>query len=108
MVTIIYGIVAVVLIALSIPLINGAVGRNHFYGFRTPKTLASDHIWYAANYVLGWDLLWAGIASLISLAVLFTLRHRLSALQLQVLALAIVVTATLVAIAHSFWELSKM
>lgn len=37
------------MIALSLPLIFGAVSRNHLYGFRTRRTLASDAAWYPAN-----------------------------------------------------------
>jgi hypothetical protein len=32
------------------PLVQGKIGRNGFYGFRTPKTLASDKAWYAVNH----------------------------------------------------------
>jgi hypothetical protein len=32
------------------PLVQGKIGRNGFYGFRTAKTLASDKAWYAVNY----------------------------------------------------------
>jgi hypothetical protein len=31
------------------PLARGKIGRNGFYGFRTPRTLASDKAWYAVN-----------------------------------------------------------
>ena len=42
-----------VVIAISIPLILGMVPRNHWYGFRTPKTLSSDTVWYQANKIGG-------------------------------------------------------
>jgi SdpI/YfhL protein family len=32
------------------PLVQRKIGRNGFYGFRTPKTLASDKAWYAVNH----------------------------------------------------------
>ena len=32
------------------PLAQGKIGRNGLYGFRTPKTLASDKAWYSANH----------------------------------------------------------
>ena len=41
----------VLLIAVSIPLMLGMVPRNHWYGFRTPKTLSSDSVWYPANRI---------------------------------------------------------
>lgn len=48
------------LIFLSGPLIMGRVPRNGWYGFRVPKTLSSDKIWYPANRYAGYQLLYAG------------------------------------------------
>ena len=45
--------VPVFMIALSVPLIVGAVSRNRLYGFRTRRTLASDEAWYPANRIGG-------------------------------------------------------
>lgn len=51
------------LIALSgFPLALGKVKRNSLYGFRTRKTLASDHAWYLANRYTGRRLILAGAA----------------------------------------------
>ena len=46
--------------ALAVPLIRGRVPRNGVYGFRVPKTLASDAVWYPANRVHGRCLLVSG------------------------------------------------
>jgi SdpI/YfhL protein family len=43
-------LVGFLLIAIHRPLVQGKIGRNAFYGFRTPKTLASDKAWYAVNH----------------------------------------------------------
>lgn len=49
------------LIALvGLPLSAGRVRRNEWYGFRTPKTLSSDDIWYPANRYAGRALAAAG------------------------------------------------
>jgi uncharacterized membrane protein len=48
------------LMFLSGPLIMGRVPRNGWYGFRVPKTLSSDEIWYPANRYAGYQLLHAG------------------------------------------------
>jgi formate hydrogenlyase subunit 3/multisubunit Na+/H+ antiporter MnhD subunit len=37
------------LVALSVPLLRGRIGRNASYGLRTRETLASDDVWYRAN-----------------------------------------------------------
>jgi hypothetical protein len=42
-------LVGFVFIAVCRPLVQGKIGRNALYGFRTPKTLASDKAWYAVN-----------------------------------------------------------
>ncbi len=54
-------IVPLLLVALAIPLIAGWIGRNNFYGFRTPRTLSSDRVWYPANRVAGLLFLGAGL-----------------------------------------------
>ena len=43
-------LVGILFVALCRPLVQGKIGRNGLYGFRTPKTLASDKAWYAANH----------------------------------------------------------
>ena len=59
-----------IMIALSIPLILGKVPRNDCYGFRTPKTLSSDAIWYPANKIGGKYFVVAALVQLVALAVL--------------------------------------
>ncbi len=49
----------------------GKVPRNHWYGFRTPKTLSSDAIWYQANKIGGRYLVIAGLLQLIAIALGF-------------------------------------
>lgn len=50
-------VVPLVVLALSIPMILGKVPPNSAYGFRTPKTLSSDEVWYPANRAAGWFML---------------------------------------------------
>ncbi|HAY14260.1 MAG TPA: hypothetical protein DCY02_07290 [Armatimonadetes bacterium] len=44
------------------PMALGRVGRNSIYGFRTRKTLSSDHVWYLANRHSGRRMILAGAA----------------------------------------------
>jgi hypothetical protein len=53
------------LIALSIPLLQGRVAPNGWYGVRTRKTLSDERIWYAANRGGGRLLLKGGIVLLV-------------------------------------------
>jgi uncharacterized membrane protein len=41
------------------------------YGFRTPKTLASDHVWYPANRYAGKEMVKAGRVVVIGSAGMF-------------------------------------
>ena len=58
-----YTAAGILLAALSIPLILGHVPPNHWYGFRTSKTLSSAKLWRAANQYAGWCLLATGAAT---------------------------------------------
>jgi uncharacterized membrane protein len=57
----IYVFVGLLLIAVAVPLIRGRVRRNLLYGFRTPKTLSDDSIWFPANEYAGRKFLKAGV-----------------------------------------------
>jgi uncharacterized membrane protein len=61
--------VPLVIIAVSIPLILGMVPRNHWYGFRTPKTLSSDGVWYQANRIGGRYFVITGLIQLVAIAI---------------------------------------
>ena len=64
--------VGLLFIALSIPLIQGRVPPNAFYGFRTAKSVSDSKIWYEINRWSGIDLLIAGaLITLRSVAMLF-------------------------------------
>ena len=45
-----------ILALVSIPLIANLVPPNRFYGFRTPRTLSNERIWYRVNRFAGWAL----------------------------------------------------
>src|ERR1700681_2997010 len=47
-------------IGIAQPMVRRRVKPNPWYGFRTPKTLSSEEIWYAANEYSGKALTAAG------------------------------------------------
>jgi uncharacterized membrane protein len=51
-------------VVFGIPLTLGLVPPNHFYGYRTRKTLSSADVWYRANRVSGWSLVVGGLVAL--------------------------------------------
>ena len=42
---------------VAVPMVLGRVPPNSAYGYRTPKTLSSERIWYPANRFAGWAFL---------------------------------------------------
>lgn len=44
---------AALFFAVSVPLALGKVPPNRLYGFRTPRVLADDRVWYPVNRVAG-------------------------------------------------------
>ena len=61
-----FAAVGLLYMLLSIPLISRRVKRNPWYGFRTPKTLSSDRIWYAANEHSGRMIFVTGFVTLLA------------------------------------------
>jgi len=56
---------------VNIPLLLGRVPPNHWYGFRTQKTLSSPTVWYAANRFAGRLMtITAAVAILVNLLVM--------------------------------------
>ena len=48
----------ILLILSALPMLYKCVKPNHWYGFRTPKTLSDERIWYPANsYAAKWMIL---------------------------------------------------
>jgi uncharacterized membrane protein len=70
MITTIYLSTALLLIGISIPMARRRVRPNPWYGFRTPKTLSDETIWYDANEFSGRMLQRAGYAALIGVGML--------------------------------------
>ena len=60
-----------VLIGISIPLIQGRVGPNRWYGFRVRRTLEDPKVWYPANAYAGWRMLWLGVAEIVVATALY-------------------------------------
>jgi uncharacterized membrane protein len=46
-------------------MVLGMVPPNRFYGFRTPRTLASPEVWYPANRASGVFMIGAAVLSLL-------------------------------------------
>ncbi|HZP81080.1 MAG TPA: SdpI family protein [Chthonomonadaceae bacterium] len=67
---ILYTLIGLLFMGLSVPLIQKRIKPNPWYGFRVPKTLSDERIWYAANAYSGVTLFLAGAAIALSALVL--------------------------------------
>jgi uncharacterized membrane protein len=93
---------------LALPLRLGKVRPNLYYGFRTPKTMSSPEIWYAANRFAGQ---WLLAASALTILINFSLWYTRPDLppEIQTVAMACVGGfSTLLASARSLFYLRKL
>lgn len=102
-----YVIAGIVFILISIPTILEKVPPNAWYGFRVAKTHSDERIWYAANRVMGIDLLLAGLAIVIG-TLLTAKLVRWNRRQANRICFSIFLLSLLAALAHGFWALSRM
>ena len=54
------------MVVLGIPMLQGRVKPNNWYGFRIRATLDNPDIWYPANAYAGRLLVWLGIATILA------------------------------------------
>lgn len=105
----IYALISLLLPLLALPLIRGAVNRNSWYGFRTPSTLRSDHIWYPANKASGYFMSTAGIFSFFSIVGITIIeRAEVYPVDLMVWAPAILVGSVTIGLICSFIFLYRL
>ena len=93
------------LFAISVPLAKKKVRPNAIYGFRTPKTLSSEPIWYEANSTFGRLMMRTMVvtAGLQVLAALLLWGDRYPGV-----GTAILMVAVLVVVVRSFYRLSQL
>ncbi|HNR89875.1 MAG TPA: SdpI family protein [Spirochaetota bacterium] len=102
LITIACVIAGVLEIALGFPLFKGKVKPNGIYGFRTPTTLASEKVWYAANRLVGKDLVICGATLAVGSSLLYERAGSLSLVQIAGIELALAI----VPLALMLWRAS--
>jgi uncharacterized membrane protein len=100
--------VGLLFISMSIPLILKKVPPNQWYGLRVAKTLSSERIWYAANRIAGYDLLWVGIVVAITAIVTGLFFNQLGSTTTHTINLVLFIGALLIAVVHSFLNLNSI
>jgi uncharacterized membrane protein len=106
--TIIFSIVGVVFVVLGIPLFQGRVPPNAWYGCRTKKSLSDQEIWYAVNRVTGQDMIIAGILVVTSSLAMFIFGPKTNPNNATVVLLSILILSTAGMVIHSLTALKRM
>ena len=86
----------------AIPLILRTIPRNGVYGFRTPKTLSSDEIWYDANAYFGRAFFIASLTTAILMLILYNHPQVFSQEHFIKLSIAALVAPSVVAVLLTF------
>ena len=87
---------------IAIPLILRKIPRNGAYGFRTPRTLSNDGIWYDANAYFGRGLFTANIATAIFMIILYNYQQQFTLEYFIKLSIATLVAPPIVAVLFTF------
>jgi SdpI/YfhL protein family len=103
-----YFIAGLALALAGVPLLRGWIPRNRWAGFRVPKTLSNDRIWYEANRVAGRDLMIAGAVVMTTAVVSEILTRQVSGLPLEKINKVVFYGALFGAALHSFIALRRM
>jgi len=103
-----YFIAGLVLFGAGVPFLRGWIPRNRWSGFRVPKTLSSDRIWYEANRVAGRDLMIAGAVVMTTAIVSAILSKEILGLPLDKINKVACYGALFSAALHSFIALRRM
>ena len=98
-------VTAVVIGLVGIPLWLEKVPPNWFYGFRTPRTLADEAVWYPVNKIGGRDLMLAGVVG--AIAVVLTDLAMVDPVQSAMWIMAALMVPMTIAVLHSFWAASS-
>jgi uncharacterized membrane protein len=97
----------IVFIVVAVPFILQLVPPNRVSGFRVERTLSDERVWYAANRVMGYDLLAAGAVILVTTIVTARLLRGREA-KAGRLNLLVFIASLMAALAHSFWALGRL
>lgn len=99
---------ALLIAALSIPLILGRIPPNELYGFRTERTVRDPAVWYPANRHSGWQLLYAAMAQLVVLVVVWLMADRIAQETAAIVLVSTLLGTVVVAAVRSFLHLRQL
>lgn len=102
-----WSIAGMVFILIAIPAILEKIPPNRWYGFRVTRTLSDERIWYAANRVMGIDLLIAGLI-IVTGAFITARLIRWNPRRASRICFLIFLLSLSAALAHGYWALGRM
>jgi uncharacterized membrane protein len=97
-----------VFIALGYPLKQGRIGPNYFYGFRTPRTLSDEKVWYPVNRVLGIDMIRGGVVIIAVSLLMLALRAFIGSDTAVIVLVASMIAVAVFMGIHGFSVLRKL
>jgi uncharacterized membrane protein len=106
--TVLYVMMGVLFAVLGTPLALRRVPPNRWYGFRTPKTLSTPEVWYAANRITGIDMCIGGMVIALGALVLASAWSGVFPGYLVLADTALVVLTLAFVVAHGFLALRRI
>ena len=101
-------VIGALFVVFGIPLKQGRVPPNYFYGFRTPRTLTDEKVWYPVNRVLGIDMIRGGVVIVAVSLVMLGLRGFVTAEAAVLVLVAMSIAVAAYMGIHGFAVLRKL
>ncbi|HTT69297.1 MAG TPA: SdpI family protein [Gemmatimonadales bacterium] len=101
----VFVVIAILSIAVGLPLADRRVPPNRWYGVRVRATFADEHIWYEANAQAGRDLTLLGVVTLV---LALALRVMLPRGQYAAVCGVVFVVGSLISVARSLSLASRL
>jgi len=101
-------LIGILEIILGIPLLLKKVKPNWLYGFRLPKTLSSDEIWYKSNKYVGRDLIVVGIIVILGSLFLLIFKTDSLAIGISLLSILLIILPIIVILIRGFNYLKEL
>ncbi len=108
MITIAYIIVGILQMLVGVPLIFEKIKPNSLYGFRLPKTMSNEEIWYKANKYVGRDFVVAGGIVMISSLIFLIFKSSFSLVETAFIGASILVISVVAILVRGLLYLKKL
>jgi len=89
-------LIGILEIIVGLPLLFGKIKPNWIYGFRLPKTLSSDEIWYKSNRYVGRDFVITGIVVTLGSLFLYIFRFSFSIIEITWIGVSLLIIPLIV------------